>query len=100
MDVFKILSKFKEEDNPNIIPYKGKDWTTLSRAELIQIADSVEFQISDVAKVANIEATTPNLVKLLNSALHVLNESSEPVAKKKKKIDSSMVRTYFLSSRT
>jgi hypothetical protein len=41
----------------------------------------------DVAKVANIEATTLNLVKLLNSALHVFNESSEHVTKKKKKID-------------
>ena len=40
MAVFKILSKFKEEDNHNIVTYKGKDLTTLSRAEIIQIADS------------------------------------------------------------
>jgi hypothetical protein len=79
MDVFKILSKFKEDDNSNIVTYKGKDLTTLSRTEISQIADSVEFQIVDVAKVANIEATTLNLVKLLNSALHVFNESSEHV---------------------
>ena len=87
MDVFKILSKFKEDDNSNIVTYKGKDLTTLSRTEISQIADSIEFQIVDVAKVANIEATTLNLVKLLNSALHVFNESSEHVTKKKKKID-------------
>lgn len=87
MDVFKILSKFKEDDNSNIVTYKGKDLTTLSRTEISQIADSVEFQIVDVAKVANIEATTLNLVKLLNSALHAFNESSEHVTKKKKKID-------------
>jgi len=43
------------------------------------------LQIVDVAKVANIEATTPKLVKLLNSALHVFNESSESVTKKKGK---------------
>ena len=79
MDVFKILSKFKEDDNSNIVTYKGKDLTTLSRTEISQIADSVEFQIVDIAKVANVEATTPNLVKLLNSALHVFNESSEHV---------------------
>ena len=79
MDVFKILSKFKEDDNSNIVTYKGKDLTTLSRTEISQIADSVEFQIVDVAKVANTEATTLNLVKLLNSALHVFNESSEHV---------------------
>jgi hypothetical protein len=52
MDVFKILSKFKEDDNSNIVTYKGKDLTTLSRTEISQIADSVEFQIVDVAKVA------------------------------------------------
>lgn len=84
MDVFKILSKFKEDDNSNIT-YKGKDLTTLIRTEISQIADSVEFQIVDVAKVANIEATTLNLVKLLNSALHVFNESSEHATKKKEK---------------
>ena len=87
MDVFKILSKFKEDDNSNIVTYKGKDLTTLIRTEISQIADSVEFQIVDVAKVANIEATTLNLVKLLNSALHVFNKSSEHATKKKKKID-------------
>ena len=68
MDVFKILSKFKEDDNSNIVTYKGKDLTTLIRTEISQIADSVEFQTVDVAKVANIEAKTLNLVKLLNSA--------------------------------
>jgi hypothetical protein len=87
MDVFKILSKFKEDDNSNIVTYKGKDLTTLIRTEISQIADSVEFQTVDVAKVANIEAKTLNLVKLLNSALHVFNESSEHATKKKKKID-------------
>lgn len=74
MVIFKILSVKRRRQS------EASKVNDLYRAEMLQIADYVEFLIVDVAKVPNIEATAPNLVKLLNSALHVFNESSESVS--------------------
>ena len=92
MDVFKVLVKFKNDDNPQLLQHEGKELSTLSKAELIRIADSMDFKLLDVAKVANIDTSKPTLVKLLNAALCIfkekekdsVNQNDEPAPKRRK----------------
>ena len=99
MDVFKILSKYRSDENPVLLQHEGKELSTLSKTELIRVADSVNFKLIEVANVANIENNKPNLVKLLNAALNIMKDSDstdEPAPKRKKSSDSTTVRHIIL----
>ena len=65
----KTSEKFRSDEDPELVDYKGKSFNTFSRSELVEIADKINFKIMDFVKLGGINPTTVNMCKVLHFGL-------------------------------
>ena len=98
-DLLKILTRFRDVEDPDMGSWGDKPYETLSKSECMEILSTYNINGLELCRIGNINPVPETLCKLAFFASQICEKNSaddQPAAKKQKKGDQSTVRKFVI----